>query len=324
MKIFIAVTDNDWFEMLSHLDDVDEVNFWQPSGRTRFQALQPGEPFLFKLHSPLNYIVGGGFFAHSTIFPSSLAWEAFGEKNGASSLIEMRKRIIKYRNTTHDLYEDFQIGCIILEQPFFLAKADWIPVPSDWKMNIVRGKTYELNSDPGKSIWERVQYMIKSQGYQPMPRFQIEEAHAKYGKEILVKPRLGQGAFKVLVTDAYNRSCAITRERTLPVLEAAHIKPYSESGPHNIQNGILLRSDMHRLFDKGYLTVTPQLHVEVSRRIKEEFDNGKYYFTFHGKVFIHLENRQTVRHPNFSLGIMIISLENRIRLWLYLISSGNI
>ena len=51
----------------------------------------------------------------------------------------------------------------------------------------------------------------------------------------------------------------------------------------NIQNGILLRSDIHRLFDKGYLTVTPQLHVEVSRRIKEEFDNGKYYFTFHGK-----------------------------------------
>ena len=70
---------------------------------------------------------------------------------------------------------------------------------------------------------------------------------------------------------------------SLPVLEAAHIKPYSAHGPHDVKNGILLRSDMHRLFDTGYMTITPQLHIEVSRRIKEEFENGKYYYTFHGK-----------------------------------------
>jgi len=49
------------------------------------------------------------------------------------------------------------------------------------------------------------------------------------------------------------------------------------------RNSILLRSDKHKLFDKGYLTITPKLHTEVSRRIKEEFDNGGYYFMFHGK-----------------------------------------
>ena len=108
----------------------------------------------------------------------------------------------------------------------------------------------------------------------------------RYGKEILIKPRLGQGGFKVLVTDAYNRSCAITNERALPVLEAAHIKPFSAHGPHEVNNGILLRSDMHKLFDKGYMTVTPKLNIEISRRIKEEFDNGEYYFKFHGQ-FVH-------------------------------------
>ena len=39
---------------------LDEVNFWQPSGGRRFHALEPGEPFLFKLHYPENAIVGGG------------------------------------------------------------------------------------------------------------------------------------------------------------------------------------------------------------------------------------------------------------------------
>jgi len=70
---------------------------------------------------------------------------------------------------------------------------------------------------------------------------------------------------------------------TFTFSEAAHIKHYSAHGPYDVKNGILLRSDMHRLFDTGYMTITPQLHIEVSRRIKEEFENGKYYYTFYGK-----------------------------------------
>ena len=100
---------------------------------------------------------------------------------------------------------------------------------------------------------------------------------------MLVLPRLGQGAFRVLVTDAYRRRCAITGERTLPVLDAAHIKPYSESGPHRLDNGLLLRTDVHTLFDAGYLTVTPDLRVRVSRRIREEFENGRDYYALDGR-----------------------------------------
>jgi len=87
----------------------------------------------------------------------------------------------------------------------------------------------------------------------------------------------------VIVTDAYERRCAITEEKTLPTLEAAHIKPFSQEGPHSVNNGILLRSDFHRLLDAGYATVTTDHHLEVSRPINDEFDNGEYYYTFHGK-----------------------------------------
>jgi len=48
---------------------------------------------------------------------------------------------------------------------------------------------------------------------------------------------------------------------------------------------------MHRLFDKGYMTITSQHHIEVSRRIREEFHNGEYYFTFHGKG-VHLPSNR--------------------------------
>jgi putative restriction endonuclease len=85
ISLVVAVTDSDWFEMLRHRTDLAEVNFWAPSG-ANFRALQPGELFLFKLHSPRNFIVGGGIFAYANTLPCSLAWEAFGEANGAISL----------------------------------------------------------------------------------------------------------------------------------------------------------------------------------------------------------------------------------------------
>ncbi|MDH4219303.1 MAG: HNH endonuclease [Candidatus Aminicenantes bacterium] len=281
MNFFIGITDQAWFDYLSSLPSPDEVNFWQPSGRNTFRALQPGELFLFKLHSPNDYIVGGGFFVHSTLLPISLAWEAFQEKNGANSLLEMRQRIAKYRRT-EDLVEDFTIGCILLEQPFFLDESEWIPIP-EWSPNIVRGKRVEMDSEEGKYLWSKLQLLLSKRQLTQEPDLRTEEERTRYGKETLIRPRLGQGSFRILVTDAYLRSCAITQERVLPVLEAAHIKPYSDDGPHEVRNGVLLRSDMHKLFERGYLTITPKLHIEVSRRIKDEFDNGKYYFTFHGQ-----------------------------------------
>ena len=82
VRFYVGVTDRSWFEQLSAMPGVDEVNFWQPGGNRLFRTLQIGEPFLFKLHSPDNFVVGGGFFSHSSIMPASLAWGAFGAKNG--------------------------------------------------------------------------------------------------------------------------------------------------------------------------------------------------------------------------------------------------
>ena len=88
--------------------------------------------------------------------------------------------------------------------------------------------------------------------------------------------------FRVAVTDVYQRQCAVSGERTLPILDAAHIRPYGEGGPHEVTNGLLLRTDIHRLFDLGYVTVTNDAHFEVGKRLKEDFENGRHYYAMHG------------------------------------------
>ena len=127
-------------------------------------------------------------------------------------------------------------------------------------------------------LWDRVHDWLSAH---PVPTWPVEPR--RFGAPMIVLPRLGQGTFRIAVTDDYLRRCAVTEERTLLVLEAAHIQPYSRHGAHEISNGLLLRTDLHKLFDRGYVTVGPDQRFEVSSRIKEEFENGRDYYAFHGK-----------------------------------------
>lgn len=281
MNFYVAITDGDWFAYLSGSASIDEVNFWQPSAGRAFKSLQPGEPFLFKLHSPRNYIVGGGFFSYYTTLPVSFAWATFTTKNGAQSLGEMRARIARYRRTPPRPAEDYEIGCILLQSPFFFREEDWIPA-SDWSPNIVQGRGYDTADQAAFWLWQQVEDRLRfDKPDAPLAAAGAEE-RAKFGAPQLVLPRLGQGSFRVVVTDAYKRRCAFTGSPVLHVLDAAHIRPYTEEGPHDVRNGILFRQDVHTLFDRGYITVTPAHRVEVSSRIKEQFENGKEYYSAHG------------------------------------------
>lgn len=278
MKIWVGVTDRNWFEFL-RARRPEEVNFWQPSAKRRAAVLEPGAPFLFKLHAPHNLIVGGGFFVRYSALPARLAWEAFGLDNGVPDYATLKQRVERYRGES--IQGDPAIGCNILNRPFFWPEHQWIPVPTDWAPNIVQGKGYPLAEATGAALWDALLARQPAEVQEP-----VRADGPRFGTEYLARARLGQGAFRVLVTDAYERRCAISGERTLPVLEAAHIKPYADSGPHQVSNGLLLRSDLHTLFDRGYITVTPDLHVEVSRRIKEEFSNGREYYQHHGEKLV--------------------------------------
>lgn len=277
VSMFVAITDRSWFDLLS-AEQPDEVNFWQPSGSRNFGAIGPGELLLFKLHAPEDYIVGGGIFHHSSNVPLSLAWEAFGPKNGVGSHAEMRKRIARYRrdDALLDPRTDPVVGCRILTQPFFWPRDLWLPVPRSFARNIVTGKRYNTAEDEGRHLWDAVSERVTFSAFEQAGDVQ------RYGKPQLVSPRLGQGAFRLSVTDAYERRCAVSDEKTLPILDAAHIRSYGEGGEHDPANGLLLRTDIHRLFDLGYVTISPDRRFEVSHRLRADFDNGRHYYDLHG------------------------------------------
>ena len=100
--------------------------------------------------------------------------------------------------------------------------------------------------------------------------------------------REGQGGFRLRLLDAYGRQCAITGEHTEPVLDAAHIQPYLGPASNHVQNGMLLTKEFHALFDRGYVTVTPEHVVKVSSHLKKDFSNGRRYYPYDGQVLAKL------------------------------------
>ncbi len=280
MKLYVGITDRDWFNFLRQRNAV-EMNFWRPRHTSEFRAIQPGELFLFKSRYPSNRIVGGAFLVRHTTLPLEIAWMTFGEANGAASLAEFRTKIQTIRR---DQERKPSIGCTVLTQPFYLDDSDFFEPPADWSANIVMGKAYDATIGEGLKLYEQARAAIISAGQQSeFQPIRVGEETARYGNEQLIRPRLGQGGFRIVVMDEYERRCSITGEKTLPVLEAAHIRPFAEEGPHDISNGIFLRSDLHTLFDRGYITIANDLKVVVSDRIREEFSNGKEYYAMHGR-----------------------------------------
>jgi putative restriction endonuclease len=271
------------------------VDFWLPSDIRQFRILEPGEPFFFKLKKPHYAIAGFGIYARWAPLPDWLAWESFGKGNGTPDFATMKARISAYRSSNatavgRDGRDAAKIGCILLANPIFFPPALWVRQPEDWAKFNLRGQGYDLGAGEGLRIWseclERARTAAFGDALIAMDRDSPVDPVApgpRYGKEQVIRPRLGQGIFRVAVTEAYERACAVTTEHSLPVLEAAHIRPYADGGPHDLANGLLLRSDVHRLFDLGYVTVTSAGVFEVSRRLRDDYENGKVYYGMHGR-----------------------------------------
>jgi putative restriction endonuclease len=294
MKFWVGVTDNRWFSYLSKKRP-DELNFWQPSALAPFVDAPVGMPFLFKLKRPNNHVAGGGHFVAFTRLPITLAWEVFGEKNGCDSLEELQQLIAPLSPKTR---KDSEIGCTVLADPFFFDEIDWIPDPPGWSSNIVRGKLYDATLGDGIVLWQSVATRLQNFAeLQTIAEAALaaNEPGAKFGDPVSIRPRLGQSSFRVLVTEAYRRRCAITGESTLVALEAAHIVPYSGHGSHDIQNGLLLRADFHRLFDTGLVGVTPNLQIKISPRIRETWFNGRTYYTLQDRTLSVVPEERSMR-----------------------------
>jgi hypothetical protein len=148
----------------------------------------------------------------------------------------------------------------MIAAPVFFPRDEWVAPPSNWAPSGIQvGKGYNLSAGEGSRVLrERMERATGGLHYWNIPDPQIVvDNFARYGAAVEVHPRLGKDLFSLAVRDAYHGACAITGEHSLPPLEAARIMPYSRGGEHRVDNGLLLRSDLHRLYNRGYVTVTP-------------------------------------------------------------------
>lgn len=295
VSLFIANTDNEWYDFLSSRTDLEEVNFWRPSAAP-FRAIGAGELFVFRLKSPRNKIGGFGVLSDSTILPLQIAWEAFGISNGAESYDALRTAIARLR-PNEMIGPTTDIGCRILVEPVFFPPHAWLDLPPSWANSIQSGKRFSTEEADGLSVWNQIREAASQAEAFLAPGF--SESGSRYGPPTLVTPRLGQGSFRIAVTEAYSRQCAVSGGRVLPALDAAHIRPYGEGGTHSKANGILLRKDIHSIFDVGYATIDPSFRFVVSDKIHEVFHNGSEYRRLHGSAIRLPERLKDQPDPQF-------------------------
>lgn len=93
-----------------------------------------------------------------------------------------------------------------------------------------------------------------------------EQEDARQTSYYLSLSRPGQAVFRRILVAAYNQRCAVTGCAAPNALEAAHVEPFKVGGIDTLSNGILLRADLHRLFDAGQVAVNPStltLHLSA-------------------------------------------------------------
>lgn len=289
----VAVTDDAWFAHFAREAGrrvIDEVNFWRPLAQSQeFRIVPTGGPVFFRLKAPRRAIAGYGFYAGSLEMSVNMAWEYFGEKNGYATYSSFVGRLSGYLTRYGQANADAgtrKLTCLVLREATFLPQSDWLPWDKreEWADTVVSFKGYDLASGVGTVLAD---LLASTDGSRPPDlddEFSPLMADTRTFAEVSEPLREGQGAFRVRLLSAYGSACAVTREHALPVLEAAHIQPYLGPASNHVQNGLILRTDLHRLYDVGYVTVTPELRLEVSARLKDEFDNGRTYYEMAGRT----------------------------------------
>ncbi len=276
----ISPTDNNWFSNLKKEKVVDDINFWTPTPwNLKFNE---GDRWYFMLKSPIRKIGGGGYIKEYHNLTVEQAWNKYGIKNGFYSKDDFIRSLGKHKSKNslnkNELEGSTIIGCIILYGAVFLNDDQYIDL-EDYKEisfspNIVKYKKFNDDED---FILEKV---LKGEIYNSDSEFKPVDPHTKKSKVISENSRRdGQSEFKAALVEVYSGKCCITGESTPELLEAAHIQPYLSKKSNHLQNGLLLRTDIHKLFDKNLLYIDQGYRVHIS-----SFVNSGYYQELDGKV----------------------------------------
>ena len=273
----ISNTDLNWFSQLRNLGfNQSLVNFWTPTP-WNIKSLKKDDFLYFMLKSPIRKIGGYGKFVEYKNMSTSEAWNKYGTNNGVLSLNDLNARTNFYTRKHSQSSSVNQIGCILLDE-IELFDDNQFKTPESllgvsFARQIVKIKIYEGTT--------KQSVIAKKLKPKVLPTFQSQKNAKKKTKSVQVAQRKGQPKFRKDILEAYDFKCAISGTNEEDALEAAHIENYINEHSNHIKNGICLRADIHKLFDRHLIGVDSKFKISVSSKI-----GGKEYKKYNGKKLI--------------------------------------
>jgi putative restriction endonuclease len=283
----ISPTDNSWFEFLKANEYNSYINFWTPTP-WNIRKLKQGDRWYFLLKSPIRKIGGFGEFHEYKNLTANNAWQEFGQRNGRSEKDQFVSSIQSYIDKNSKNYGNipidintYEIGCIVLNNCEFWDEEKFQTLEEqelDFSDQIVKYKYFETDT-PFTNTNTYDSFTV------------LNESREEYRRS--VNQRKGQGEFKGKILKAYCNACCISGETCPELLEAAHLQSYLSENSNHVQNGILLRVDLHRLFDCGLLYIDEDYIIHISSILTNEL-----YTKFQGHKISLPQNEEN--HPSLA------------------------
>ncbi len=264
-KFAIAPTDLNWFHQLRNEGyDDSEVNFWTPTP-WNIKQLKRGDTLFFMLKAPIRMIGGYGKFIDYQNMSPTAAWNKYGINNGVRTLEDLKVRTKFYIEKQSAKSSHGSIGCILLnnleffDDDNFRSPEDYLNV--SFPNQVVKLKYFDTNTKERK--------IHKSKNLEITKEFSSQKSSQKKKTTVKATQRKGQPKFRKEILHVYKNKCAITGVNDERVLEAAHIEDYVNENSNHINNGICLRADIHKLFDRHLIGIDNNYRISVSARVKD-------------------------------------------------------
>lgn len=220
--------------------DNDEVN-------DLIEKIEPGTLVVLVLDKAEHtYIVGGGFYFRTSKFKPQEAWSLYGVRTGAISYETFLDEVKR-----HDGHEKSTLPCVILDSVFLFDDNVKFFLPDELRDNFQDRRCYHLSKEDPLALYLNKFVLLRRTSF--LNKFG-DSWQGVYKAASERNERAYLPAFNARVFAAYNNKCAITGTKATPVLKAINIQPFYDFTFQGAQNGILLRSDISQLFEKGYLT----------------------------------------------------------------------
>lgn len=149
-----------------------------------------------------------------------------------------------------------------------------LPVPAYFFGNLENEMLSPDTATNSLSVWLPAEEADQP-GANDDSNYNPQEGDRRQVVERQIRERRGQQYFRNILRERYGDRCLVTGCEVLAVLEAAHIKPYRGEDDNHPENGLLLRADIHTLFDLDLLGLEPvRLRVELHPDLTKEKEYG--------------------------------------------------